>query len=80
MIRETPPDNKDKIIHKSIEMVLYFPILILKIGKKINEFISLFIKKAKDLDFYFPFFNAKNREENLFIKNGEGSIFFFPTF
>ena len=55
MIRETPPDNKAKIIHKSIEMVLYFPILILKIGKKINEFISLFTKKAKDLDFYSPF-------------------------
>ena len=78
MIRETPPDNKTKIIHKSIEMVLYF--LILKLGKNTNEFISLFIKKAKDLDFYFPFFNAKNREENLFIKYGEGSRFFFPTF
>ena len=52
----------------------------LKIGEKINEFISLFIKEAKDLDFYSPFFNAKNREENLLIKNGEGSRFLFPTF
>ena len=34
MIRETPPDNKTKIIHKSIEMVLYF--LILKLGKNTN--------------------------------------------
>ena len=70
MIRETPPDNKAKIIHKSIEMVLYFPILILKIGKKINEFISLFTKKGEGSRFLFPIFNAENREETLFIKNG----------
>ena len=37
---------------------------------KINEFFSLFIKKAKDLDFYSPFLNAKYRDENLFIKKG----------
>ena len=42
------PDNKAKIIHKSIEMVLYFPIPILKIGKKINEFICLFTKEASN--------------------------------
>ena len=61
-------------------MVLYFPILILKIGKKINEFISLFIKKAKDLDFYSPFLNAEIREENLFIQKGEVARFLFPIF
>ena len=47
---------------------------------KMNEFFSLFIKKAKDLDFYSPFLNAKNREENLFIKMGEESRFLFPIF
>ena len=59
---------------------MYFPILILKTGEKINEFISLFIKEAKDLDIYSPFFNAKNREENLIIKKGEESIFIFSIF
>ena len=40
-------------------LILYFPILMLKIGEKINEFISLYIKKAKDLDFYSPFLMLK---------------------
>ena len=47
-------------------LVLYFPILMLK--------------KAKDLDFYSPFINNENREENLFIKKGEVARFLFPIF
>ena len=66
-----------KKIGRTCVLVFYFPILMLKIGEKINEFFPLFIKKAKDLDFHS---NAKNREENLFIKKGEGSRFLFPIF
>ena len=36
----------------------------------VNIEYMFFTKKAKDLDFYSPFLNAKNREENLFIKKG----------
>ena len=41
-------------------------------------FFPFYKKKAKDLDFYSPFLNAKNREENLIIKKGEESKFLFP--
>ena len=60
-----------KKIGRTCVLVFYFPILMLKIGEKIKEFFPLFIKKAKDLDLYSPFFNAKKREENLYIKKGE---------
>ena len=35
---------------------------------KINDFFSLFIKKAKDLDFYSPFLNAKIKGRKPFYK------------
>ena len=37
----------------------YFPILMLKIRGKINEFFSLFIKKAEESRFLFPIFELR---------------------
>ena len=56
MIRETPPDNKAKIIHKSIEMVLYFPYSNSKNREKNKLIYFPFYKKGEGSRFLFPIF------------------------
>ena len=51
-------------------LILYFPILMLKIGEKINEFFPLFIKKGEGSRFLFPILMLKRGEKNLSLKKG----------